>query len=485
MSGTGTTKQNRNDMTQTIEHVAPGDLIIDANVRADTKVTPEWVAHLRDVGVIVPIIVERDHAGGLNVIDGQRRTLGAVEAGLVTVPVFVRDGNSGDTARIMDQIAVNEQRAGLSEAEHVAAFQQLSLFGISASEIAKKTGAKKETVNKALAVAGNAAAVAALDGHQVTLDQAAVMVDFDDDPDAVKQLTKMAESDPSRFDHLVATLTKNRELRAHRAVLTEEAEAAGARVLKPAGGHWADLAEGEPEVKRLGGLALPGTPTVPATLADVADPAHLAARVISDYTIVGGSYRDWAKLQWFVLSEHVGDLVELQYAKQEMTPEAAAQAAKREADDYLRRARIDALATAAQVRAEWLVGFFQRPKRPNGLAFVAASTALGGMEALSSKPADSAVEMLGMKFSRFSTVPAQIAEHVASNPAKAERILTALAVLDNERNLVASPWQRTDDQIGVYFAQLAAWGYGVSEVEETLIPVAEPAPAAEAEDDDA
>ncbi|MGY4859531.1 ParB/RepB/Spo0J family partition protein [Cryobacterium sp. AP23] len=471
-------------MTQTIEHVAPGDLVIDANVRADTKVTAEWVAHLKEVGVLVPLLVERNHAGGLNVVDGQRRTLGAVEAGLATVPVFVRDGNSNDTARIMDQIAVNEQRAGLTEAEHVAAFQQLSLFGVPASEIAKKTGAKKETVKKALAVAGNAAAAAALNGHQVTLDQAATMVEFDDDPDAVKQLRKMAESDPSRFDHLVATLTKNRELRAHRALLTEEAEAAGARVLKPAGGHWADLAEGEPEVKRLGGLALPGTPTVPAAPADVADPVHLAARVISDYAIVGGSYRDWAKLQWFVLSEHVGDLVELQYAKQEITPEAAAQAAKREADDYLRRARLDALATAAQVRAEWLAGFFQRAKRPSGLEFVATSAALGGMEALPSKVTESGAAMLGMKFSRFSSAPDQIAEHLATNPAKAERILTALAVLDNENNLTASPWQRVDGQIGVYFAQLAAWGYGVSEVEESLIPVPDPAPAADDAADD-
>ena len=470
-------------MTQTIEHVAPGDLIIEANVREDTKVTAEWVAHLKEVGVIVPILVERNHAGGLNVIDGQRRTLGAIEAGLVTVPVFVADGNSADVARIMTQVAVNEQRAGLSESEHVAAYQQLSLFGVSASEIAKKTGAKKETVKKARAVAGNAAAAAALEGHQVTLDQAALIVEFDDDADAVKQLTKMATADPSRFDHLVATLSKKRELSAHRERLAVEAAASGAQVLLPADGHWAGTAEGEPAVTRIGSLAMPDNPTEPLTVADVADPARLAVRVISAYEDEGNGYRNWATLQWFVLTEHVGDLMELQYAEREMTPEAAAQAAKREADDYLRRARLEALATAAEVRAEWLVGFFQRAKRPSGLAFVAASAAIGGMEALPAKATESAAKMLGIAFSRFSSASAQVADRLASDSAKAERVLTALAVLDNEHNLVVSPWQRVDAQIGVYFAQLAAWGYGVSEVEESLIPVPTPAPAVDDEGD--
>ncbi|TFD16201.1 hypothetical protein E3T26_04785 [Cryobacterium sp. TMT1-21] len=485
MSAPVTTNEKREAMTQTIEHVAPGDLIIEANVREDTKVTAEWVAHLKEVGVIVPILVERNHAGGLNVIDGQRRTLGAIEAGLVTVPVFVAEGNSADVARIMTQVAVNEQRAGLNESEHVAAYQQLSLFGVSASEIAKKTGAKKETVKKALAVAGNAAAAAALEGHEVTLDQAAVMVDFEDDADAVKQLLKAAESSPAQFDHLVATLMRKRLLRIHREELTAELEALGVLILAPATGSYSGVAEGEPAVIRFDRIALSATPTVPLMVADIEDPARMAGRVVETWGGGGGGGTGtWAELQFFILEEHRGDLVSLENATHVLTPEQAEAAAKREADEYLKRARREALDTAAQVRAEWLVGFFQRPKRPNGLAFVAASAAIGGMEALPSKVTESAAEMLGVAFSRFTSAPGQVADYLASNPAKAERVLTALAVLDNENNLTVSPWQRVDDQIGAYFAQLAAWGYGVSEVEESLIPDPTPVPDADVDDDE-
>ncbi|TFD41724.1 hypothetical protein E3T37_03470 [Cryobacterium sp. TMT2-10] len=99
------------------------------------------------------------------------------------------------------------------------------------------------------------------------------------------------------------------------------------------------------------------------------------------------------------------------------------------------------------------------------------------------EPTERAAEMLGFRFT-VGTAAAELADYLDRNPAKAERVLTALAVLHNESNLNAATWQQTGAQIGVYFAQLAAWGYGVSEVEESLIPVPVEIAAALDDDDD-
>ena len=66
-----------------------------------------------------------------------------------------------DADRIGDQMVENIHRAGMREAEIVAGVEQLALLGVSAAQIAKRTGHRRADVDHALTVGQSAAARAA------------------------------------------------------------------------------------------------------------------------------------------------------------------------------------------------------------------------------------------------------------------------------------------------------------------------------------
>ncbi len=75
----------------------------------------------------------------MHVLMGQRRTRAAVEAGRASIPVMIIDSPE-EAERIVTQVVENIQRAELTEADEADAYHQLSLIGVSAATIAKKTG---------------------------------------------------------------------------------------------------------------------------------------------------------------------------------------------------------------------------------------------------------------------------------------------------------------------------------------------------------
>lgn len=87
--------------------------------------------------------------------------------------------------------------------------EQLSLLGVSAAQIAKRTKARRMDVDAALAVAGSDLARAVTCKYDfVDLVQAAVVAEFSDDPEAVQGLVKAARD--GGFDHLVQQLRDDR-----------------------------------------------------------------------------------------------------------------------------------------------------------------------------------------------------------------------------------------------------------------------------------
>jgi ParB family chromosome partitioning protein len=81
-------------MTGTLEHLHPTTLLIGENVRDNVALDPQFVASVREHGVLQPITAIRTNAG-IEVRDGQRRTLAAREAKL-DMPVYVLDGQASD-----------------------------------------------------------------------------------------------------------------------------------------------------------------------------------------------------------------------------------------------------------------------------------------------------------------------------------------------------------------------------------------------------
>ena len=176
-----------------ILHVDPAELIIGANVRVDPRLDKEFLASIKADGVEEVITVYRNQERDLVVIKGQRRAAGAVAVGTPTgtVPVRVLP-QPGDAERIVTQLVENIHRADMTRQETTDGFAQLSLLGMKAATIVRRTGVKKTTVDKHLAVARAAAVRQVAD--LLTLDQAAAMVEFDDDPQVMAALRDAAQA---------------------------------------------------------------------------------------------------------------------------------------------------------------------------------------------------------------------------------------------------------------------------------------------------
>ncbi len=169
--------------------------------------------------------------GNVIVRAGQRRTLAAGEAEVPTVPVYVVEGDDTTADRIIQQIIENDQRADLSTADRTAAWAQLAFEGISAAQIAKRTGTKTDAVKKGLAVAESATVTSALNEHALTLDQAAVLLEFEDDADARAHLIEVATTDPAQFEHTAQSLRDDAAEKARLAAVEQEQIDNGFQVL--------------------------------------------------------------------------------------------------------------------------------------------------------------------------------------------------------------------------------------------------------------
>ena len=219
---------------QRVEQIDPATLLVDVNVRTETVADKEFVASIRDLGVLQPIRAVRTAQGELRVEFGHRRTLAAIEAGLGTVPVIVVADEQTDTAgqveRIVRQYAENEHRTGLTQTDKLGVVEQLSLLKVSAAQIVKRTRMKRPQVDQALAVTRSELAKAASERYELTLDQAAAVAEFDTDPDTVKAL--VAATTTGQFDHVLARARQDRDDAGHQAEVEQQLAVAGVRVIE-------------------------------------------------------------------------------------------------------------------------------------------------------------------------------------------------------------------------------------------------------------
>ena len=239
-----TSKTNSNTQEQANEagyvvgttvHVAPGDLLMNRNIR-DAAPDEGLVRSVKALGVLEPITAVLTDEGTLLVRYGHRRTLAAIKAGVATVPVYV-SGTDHDTsdkaaeaARMIAQHDENTHRTGLTVAEEVGFVEQLTLTGLSAAQITKQARIPRARVDAAVAVSASTLARKATERYDaLTLDQAAVVAEFEDDAETVKALVVAATE--GSFEHAAQRARDRRaDARAHDALTAALAEA-GVRVI--------------------------------------------------------------------------------------------------------------------------------------------------------------------------------------------------------------------------------------------------------------
>jgi len=230
--------------------VDPRALILKRNVRIDTKVDAEFVESIRERGVLQPIVAF-DNGGDLEVLIGHRRTLGAIAAERATVPVRVMSAPE-DVDRLVDQLVENDHREAVTPADRVHAYDQLTLLGVPAGEIARRTARPRADVDAALAVAASKSAKAVVNRYAfLTLAQGAAVAEFDDDKETVKALVAAAGRGVN-FDYVLSRARDNRESARAKADLLAKLESKGVTVVEYTGAMWRqsldnliDVASGE------------------------------------------------------------------------------------------------------------------------------------------------------------------------------------------------------------------------------------------------
>ena len=436
-------------------HIDPRVLVIGANARLDADLTPSFVGSIRQYGVLQPVRVRRGEDGALIVLHGQRRTLGAIEAGRATIPAHIVTDSGEGAQRIVEQMAENDHREAMRASHRTNAFRQLSLeFGLSAGQIAKRTGTKKTVVAATLAVAESKIASAVQARYDLPLDVAAALAEFEDDPETVKDLTATAIKEPGRFRHEAQRARDERGRDAEVDAARESLAGLGVR----------EVPEPDDDAKVRAVRHLKPTNeaaygTLLTSEAHASCPGHAA--FISDR---------WNKVDIvFVCTDwrthgH-GDRYESASEKRSgpMT----------EAEKTERRQIIEnnkAWKAAETVRRDWLTEFAKRKTAPKGAPALIA-TALCSETAMLDKQGTQnghrlAATWLGVDSGGGYGARSSIADALAkATPARGQHIALVLVLAAYEARTGTHTWRREGGERD-YLAALEAWGYTLSDVEQ-------------------
>ncbi len=433
----------------TVEQIDPASLLVDVNIRTRATLDKDFLASIKDLGVLVPIVAVRVEAG-LRVRYGHRRTLAAIEAGHATVPVVVvGDGNADsadEIARIVSQWHENEQRAGLSTSDKLAAVEQLSLLGLSAGQIVKRTRARKVEVEQAIAASASALAKGAAQRYDfLTLDAAAGVAEFENQPETVKVLVAAARKGEVDFEHVLQRARDARTEANEIAALTEQVTIAGVQVV--ARPEYSDKT-----VRPLDDLTTTTGDKLTPT-AHAGCPGHVAFIRTGWRTEIVYACADWK-------AQGHRD----RYSSRPVAP-TMDEAARAERQTVI--ANNKAWKSATAVRRQFLSKLLARKTAPAGTSgYVAGELARGTHQlrrAMERTP-ELVASLLGLDPSNDRHAVTNAAQAATDGRAQIIGLAVVLAAIEDSTD--NHTWRRPDDAFARYFAFLVANGYALSDVEQ-------------------
>jgi ParB family chromosome partitioning protein len=475
------TQPTTDQPTAELAWLDPVTLLTDHNIRPPRTDAPfaDLVASIREHGVLVPIVATRDHQG-VRVRYGHRRVLAAVQAGRTEVPVVVytgalTDATAAEVDRILGQHAENTHRENLTVGETIAAFGQLAALGVLAARIAHRSKTPRRTVDNALAAAASdVAAKATKRWDFLTLDAAAALAEFDDDPDAVKALVTAAKAGENTA-HVAQRLRDQRDTTRAIETLTVQLRDAGVVVI------------GEPPydekvIRALRHLTHDGQPLTPDTHADC--PGH-----------AGYVKRSWGQEKAEAVYVCVHPRIRGHTDLTSRTPSTAG-GAMSETEKAERRtvvANNEAWRSAEKVRRAWLTDFLTRRTPPKGsAAFIAAALAHGDhalsraftngnqrardlfrLDHLTDEADDTADRRRGKTLTG-------LLDGASDN--RALVIALGIILAAHEDAWSTDTWRRPSPADARYLTFLTANGYTPAEVEQLVLGA--PIPSASAPEDD-
>ncbi|HET8643242.1 MAG TPA: ParB N-terminal domain-containing protein [Pseudonocardiaceae bacterium] len=450
-------------MSPTLLDVDPSTLVLGDNARLHPSADKEFVASVRERGVIEPVIAYRLEGGDLIVVHGARRTLAAVAAKRPTVPVMLVEAPK-PADRLVDQLVENDHREALTAADRATAYQQLAACGLSAATIAKRTATKRPVVDAGLAVAASPAATSAVAEHGLTLTQAAVVAEFGDDEAAVRKLVEAART--GGFDHVAERVRDNAQRDAAEATAAAELAAAGVPVVDaPA---W--------------------DATSPVRLDHLLDDAGEGLTAEGHAGCPGHAAFVRADWDWDEDSDRSTLVVETEFVctdpdthghKRRHGGSGAGRGSAAEPSEQDRArasterreviANNKAWDSATTVRRRWLREFLSRRTAPKGAAlFIADAIARGGGQlhaALGYDLHPLAHELLGVTRDGYGNADALTGLLAGATDSRAQLLTVALILCAYEAATGRDSWRRQSEDTARYLRYLQALGYELADVE--------------------
>lgn len=429
---------------QQLEFLDPATLALDINVRKDAELTAGFIASLKEHGVMEPVLAHRNADGVVRVLMGQRRTLGAVEAGLTSIPVVVKDSPE-EAERIMTQMVENIQRTELSGADEADAYKQLSLMGISAAQMAKGTGRDKTVVEGTLKASATGAGTKALQ-EGMTLEQALVLAEFDGDEDAIEELNSVIADEPHYLDHVAQRIRdKKVAATALEAKLAELADA-GTTVVDEAGNYADSEAIYTSALNRADG--------------EPADDEDANAFVIQT------NYRGEVSVRAVVTGwQALGFVPKYERHGQQQAQSGPMTDEQKDARRIL-IANNKSMESATVVRQEWVKTLLSRKTAPRAWAYFVVHAITHHPETAQGYESHVAATMIGAK-TEGQHHP--LRSHVDETTARAEFALIALICGGYEKRLPKDSWRSPYQIHKDYLEQLVTWGYTASAVEQIIL----------------
>lgn len=130
-----------------IDQLQPNRL--QPRTRFDDDQLAELAESIRAQGIIQPLVVAATGEGGYLIVAGERRWRAARRAGLLEVPVVIREV-SGDRHLLELALVENLQREDLNPIEEAEALLALQGFGLQHEEIATRVGKSRSAVSNSL-----------------------------------------------------------------------------------------------------------------------------------------------------------------------------------------------------------------------------------------------------------------------------------------------------------------------------------------------
>jgi ParB family chromosome partitioning protein len=454
--------QERHDEDQfELAWVDPRTVELGPNVRSDAIDTldPDFVDSIRKHGLFSPAALQWTERSTLRVEKGQRRTLGAIKAGLAVYPVLIRRNTISDLDLLTEQFHENDMRAEITDTDRTAGWAQMELFGATVDEIAERTKAPKARVEAALRVSKSEAARAAQQAHGLTIEQSLGVDEFAGDDAAIEKLTSVATSNPGQFAHTLQKLRDERKRAAAKAGARAALAKAGIKEIT----DWYKEVGTSKTAKEVSDLTADGERLSPD--------AHLACPGRAAY-VAFPTYEDKPRLTHVCLDyKAYGHGLVSNIEKDRRTPEEKEAARVERARN---RKNYKDWRSAEKVRRAWLSQFAKREfdKRstaPKGTdVYIATANVLDvdDLRRADEKGHRLAAEWLGIKTNGWGTTHNTIVDMIAKAPniLRAQHIGLIVLLAATEARTDIHTWQSTARQR--YFTALKAWGYDLSPVEQ-------------------